>query len=325
MKVYKGMGSILDGLFSHKSSSNNTQIKESLKQSNPKGYWVVTEGGKYYFHSKKDWEEFLAMNPQYSDKDLQKGKKGGRFVELKPGTKKKEYSEEEEAAMKVVADKLANERCSVAEKSEPAITEALVNSVKDAGGDLNYVLKDKGTLEFRLKTRDSLSRKLVSEVKDTGRTLEEAEKRMYDVNRYTSVCTLDDMADNIENTFKSLQSKGFRVARIKNTIGNEDASYRGVNCVLEAPDKTLFELQFHTAESLRIKEDNHKMYEVARKDETPKDEKDRLDALMKKNAKSVKTPRDINRIQSFNTLKESHKRFRRIHKKIQESRTVIHA
>ena len=40
--------------------------------------------------------------------------------------------------------------------------------------------------------------------------------------------------------------------------------YRGVNTVVQTSDGYLFELQFHTADSLRTKEIVHKLYEEYR-------------------------------------------------------------
>lgn len=263
---------------------------------------LMVEGNNYYFHSKKEWDEFLQNNPQYKNGDLKTGRKGGKYVELKPGTKKREITPEQEKHFKEQSEKVATDRVARATKSEKVITDALKETCEAAGGDINY----KGIpLQFKVKEQDSLARKILTEVKESGMTPEEAEDHIYDVNRYTSVCSEDNMADSVDKTLKGMQDKGFKVARVKNTIANEDAPYRGVNCVLESPDGTMFELQFHTPKSLDVKEVNHELYEEQRKDETPEDRKEELAKIMSQNAKSIPTPKNMDRLESFNHIVES--------------------
>jgi hypothetical protein len=102
-----------------------------------------------------------------------------------------------------------------------------------------------------------------------------------------------------------LEKKGFKTARIKNTLANEDAPYRGVNCVIQAPDETMFELQFHTPKSLEVKEVNHKLYEEQRLDDTPEERKEELGRIMSENCKSIPTPEGLDKIGSYNNIQES--------------------
>ena len=51
-----------------------------------------------------------------------------------------------------------------------------------------------------------------------------------------------------------------------------------------------------------MKEVNHKMYEVERKDNTPKEKKEKLKKMMADNAESIPTPKNIESIASFDTL-----------------------
>ena len=263
---------------------------------------AVIEGNTYYFHSKKEWKDFLDSNPQYKASDLKTGKKGGKYVELKGDTKKREVSHKEGKRFKEMANKAAESRVEQAKKSEPAITSALDEATKAAGGELNYG----GTmLNFKVKGADSLARKILTDMKDRGMSPEEASDHIYDVNRYTSICDESNMTESVDKTLKGMESKGFKVARIKNTLTDESAPYRGVNCVLESPDGTMFELQFHTPKSLEVKEVNHKLYEEQREDNTSEERREELAKIMAANSKSIPTPKGLDKIGSFNHIQES--------------------
>lgn len=58
----------------------------------------------------------------------------------------------------------------------------------------------------------------------------------------------------------------------------------------------MFELQFHTPQSLEVKEANHKLYEEARLAETSKEMKKKLTNQMIENASSIGVPNEIERI-----------------------------
>lgn len=263
---------------------------------------IVTEGGTYYFHSKKEWDEFLKNNPQYKNGDLKTGKKGGKYVVLKGDTKKREISAEQEKEFKKQSEKVASDRIDRAKKSEPVITSTLDEVVKAAGGDINY---GGHMLDYKTKTAESLARKILTDVKESGMTPEEAEEHIYDVNRYTSICNEENMTDSVDKTLKGMESKGFKTMRVKNTLQDENAPYRGVNCVLQSPDGTMFELQFHTPKSLEIKEVNHKLYEEQRLDDTSEERREELSRIMAENAKSIPTPKNIGNIGSFSHIEES--------------------
>ena len=51
---------------------------------------------------------------------------------------------------------------------------------------------------------------------------------------------------------------------VKNTLKDESAVYRGINTQVKTPDRYTFEIQFHTPQSLAIKQKNHVLYEQER-------------------------------------------------------------
>lgn len=153
-------------------------------------------------------------------------------------------------------------------------------------------------LEFAVKSEESLTRKIKSEATEKGITVEEAAAGMRDVNRYTMQLAEDAFVAGYNKTMKALQQNGHEVIRVKNTLANPNAEYRGVNTNLKSPEGDVWELQFHTAKSLEIKEANHKLYEIQRLDSTTASQKKELGEKMAKNAASIPTPKGIESISS---------------------------
>ena len=61
----------------------------------------------------------------------------------------------------------------------------------------------------------------------------------------------------------------------------------------------VFEFQFHTPESLVIKEVNHKLYEKERLKETSKEEVLKSNEYMKKSLKNITMPNKIEKIRDI--------------------------
>lgn len=203
--------------------------------------------------------------------------------------------------LKAVAKKTAAIAVSRARKAEPKITGDLTSIVSSNGGKLVG-------LEYKVKEADSLTRKLVTECKemsdDLGKDVHpnHAVKKMYDINRYTISDSEDKLAQTVVDTLGSLEKKGYKIQRVKNTLKDKDVDYRGINCVVQTKDGTYFELQFHTKKTLEVKEINHKMYEEQRKDDTPQARKEELGRKMLENANSIPTPKDIELIRPFDRI-----------------------
>ena len=181
-----------------------------------------------------------------------------------------------------------------ASNQEPKITEALNKAVTKYGGHLDG-------LDYRLKGWNSTKRKIETEVAEKGYF--ETANGLYDLARYTSVSEPDQLVEHYNRVIKELEKKGYSVKRVKNTLGNVNAPYRGINCVLENPNGYKFELQFHTQQSLDIKEVNHKLYEKERLDDTSAEEKKKLRNQMAENARQIESPKNIDKIHSFDKIK----------------------
>ena len=183
-----------------------------------------------------------------------------------------------------------------AARKEPHITEDLKRIVTDTGGKLEG-------LEFRRKTPESYLRKIRTDVR-AGKSEVTALNTTYDIVRYTNIAEADNFAANYRKTVEALKEKGYNILRVKNTLADPNAFYRGVNTVVESADKTRFELQFHTPDSFHVKQENHALYEKQRLPSTSTEDQKRLILEMQKKTQEIETPKGVEAIRSFdNTLK----------------------
>ncbi len=149
-----------------------------------------------------------------------------------------------------------------AAEAERWITPTLTYLTEVRGGRLEG-------LEHRLKRRESLIRKIYTRW-NRDRSLPPRDIEIDDSIRYLLV--LNDSPSGhtdraIQEILEIMQGMGHRIDMVKNYWPRGD-DYSGVNCVLSAPNDTLWELQFHTDESLLAKSKVHPIYEVYRLPDT---------------------------------------------------------
>jgi hypothetical protein len=134
-------------------------------------------------------------------------------------------------------------------------------------------------LEYRLKSASSLFRKIMSDMDEErkkgedGMTLLEICEHCYDILRYTCVLDTSDYVDGTKAVLKALDdftTDELKLSqfRVKNFWGKGDA-YQGINSVYSIQrgdeDPLYFELQFHTPESVKTKQETcHVSYEQFR-------------------------------------------------------------
>ena len=153
------------------------------------------------------------------------------------------------------AEKRTDKLLAKAQAIEPVVTQTLKSLQTDS--------RHLAGLEYRLKSRESLLRKIMSDVKVRGAKLN-TKKKVNDVLRYTFESDAMYFVDNFADIRSSLEGLGYKFVRVKNTLKDKSAVYRGVNTQVKTPDGYTFEIQFHTPQSLAIKEKNHVLYEQAR-------------------------------------------------------------
>lgn len=178
-----------------------------------------------------------------------------------------------------------------AKEQEPSVTEFL-KSFEDNGISLQG-------LDFRLKSYESLRRKIETETGEASSTVVKTAGTMKDILRYTYTLPNESFYEDFTHIKIRLEQMGYNFTRIKNSLKDKGVQYRGVNTNVTTPDGYLFELQFHTAESLEVKEINHKLYEKARvlgKSAEDQAKKIELDRLMIANADTIPTPKGIERV-----------------------------
>jgi len=114
-------------------------------------------------------------------------------------------------------------------------------------------------LDFRLKRPDSLTRKLYAEVNEAKEkdnkiiTLQEAADKMGDIARFTSCFEPENFQKGADAVIRKLQADGYELVKFKNYF-QPGASYKGLNCNFRDKNGNIFELQFHTPETMKIKE-----------------------------------------------------------------------
>ena len=145
-------------------------------------------------------------------------------------------------------------------------------------------------LENRIKGQDSLVRKLLTDAK-VKEAIPVTER---DVLRYTYVIGTDDIASQFHIISNELNNNGLRATGTRNTLGDADAAYRGINTNWAMPDGSELEIQFHTPESINIKESlNHRLYEESRLSSTSSQRRKELAEQMAKNSKTIPMPPGI--------------------------------
>ena len=144
-----------------------------------------------------------------------------------------------------------------------ALRQKYEKSIDIVANDLESLANQNGGvmvgIEFRLKELGSITRKLnslVTEQKAKGHkwfNLDDAAHMMRDTGRFTMVFDNEDFKQGVEKTFKALQNKGYKFVRADNTF-KEGASYKGLNCNFVDKNGTIYEIQFHVPQSLKVKE-----------------------------------------------------------------------
>lgn len=151
--------------------------------------------------------------------------------------------------------------------------------------------------DHRIKGESSLARKIRNDAAYVGCEEGAVADLIHDVLRYTYVLPEDTFVDEFARIRAGLESAGYNMVEVKNTLKLERNGYRGVNTKVVVPGGYVFELQFHTRRSLDVKERlNHPLYEKARLASTPASEKKRLYDEMVRNSMRIPMPSGIGKV-----------------------------
>jgi hypothetical protein len=151
-------------------------------------------------------------------------------------------------------------------------------------------------LGFRLKSHDSLARKIESDSIADGVSFEDAAKNIGDAVRYTFTFDTKSYTKGTERIIADMEKQGYKFLKIKNYWDRGD-SYNGINAkVLHPSGKFLMEVQFHTNESAGSVVANHPAYEEARAKGTGKTLRFRLHDRMTRTSDRARVPSGVSRI-----------------------------
>lgn len=201
----------------------------------------------------------------------------------------------------VESGKASHTLFSIMSKLEPAITVDVVNAVSSFGGQMFG-------LDYRLKQPTSLATKIAIDSQEftenhtVKNAIKKAAANVKDCIRYTAVFPTNRLADGYKQTKRLLSVKGYKEIRCKNfylSYEKGESQQKAIQSVFSAPDGTLFEFQFHTINSLGIKEINHVLYKEYGSDSTTDEQKRILDLRMRYLSANVETPPDVLKIKSW--------------------------
>lgn len=139
--------------------------------------------------------------------------------------------------------------------AEPELTAMIQGIVEGQGGTM-------AGLEFRLKSVNSLARKITSEAASLGLPEYAVTDLIKDTSRYTAIFDSSKLMSSAKEVERLTIEQGWNLKEIKNYFGSNGA-YQGLHYNFER-DGLCFELQFHTEQSFEIKMKNHYDYEVNR-------------------------------------------------------------
>lgn len=192
------------------------------------------------------------------------------------------------------SDKLADQVEKLAKLKEPQITKD-VTAVAKACGSSMYGTKNK------LKTYESIKRKIDTDAEEKGITPFKAAKSIKDAVRYTAISSDKDFVANYNKFKYLLEAKGYKETKCKNywdLYRKGKAKHKSVQCNFKTIDGYEFEVQFHTPSSQKAKNEKIPIYEERRKPNIDPDRAIYLEKQMEKLAEQVSTPDYIYKIKS---------------------------
>jgi hypothetical protein len=242
-------------------------------------------------------------------------KKIGSWFESKPPTKTKSVSQPHEEftehtpddakqrweeQQKYQKDKLAGEEAdAILNQSKASIDQ----TTADVTACADQVSGKMEGLEYSLKSRESLVRKISDNVvpEDIVKYgMHEAVRRsaakINDSMRFTMILEPKSYSKSFFEAKAMLEAKGYKYKRSYNAWVTGDGSYNGLNSTFESPSGMEFELQFHTAESFRIKQETHYLYEEQRAAGTTKARVKELKGEQRKYYKDIVVPEGVDQI-----------------------------
>ena len=153
---------------------------------------------------------------------------------------------------------------------------------------LDYRFKEKESMARKIRDRANISVSGSMSFNDSAKMQAES---LNDGLRYTLVSPNANYNENISKVRSGFKAKGYSEAKYWDAWKTSDV-YKGVNITFKNnSDKSLFEVQIHTEESLLAKQEIHPLYESFRSTETSPSKKKKLLSEMRSKMRSLKKPR----------------------------------
>lgn len=138
-------------------------------------------------------------------------------------------------------------------KWEPEITAQVKAAAQKTGMDM-------AGIDNRIKSRISYLNKIRRKYDSCGCHYE-----VKDVLRYTYTASGEELVEKVSKVIEHYAGSGYNVVEIKNYWLDGLSPYNGINTTLRSPKGQIFELQYHTPESFKVKSGKmHELYERQR-------------------------------------------------------------
>ena len=178
-------------------------------------------------------------------------------------------------------------------KSASKRVQRIEDDVKNAAGKTNARMHG---LEHKLKTQDSIARKIDTDSLEKGITKDQAASDIKDAVRFTTVSNDGDFVSNYREFKYQLAKKGYEEVKCKNYFElyrQGKAKHKQVTSVFADDTGYKFEVQFQTPSSLKAKDKKTVLYEEVRKPDVSDTRRSEIVREMEKLAEAVPDPKDI--------------------------------
>lgn len=201
------------------------------------------------------------------------------------------------------ASSYANSIHAKASSKEPTITRNVKTVAKMSGFNMYG-------LEHRLKTKESIKRKIETDSLEKNIGLDEASNDLKDAVRYTAITDDNHFVSAYKKFKQGMKRKGYEEVRCKNYFNlyrEGKVKHKSVQSVFEDEDGYVFEVQFQTPASQKAKDLKLPIYEERRRPGLSEARQKELEQKMIDLAEKVPYPKEIDTIKTYDALKKLHK------------------
>ena len=178
--------------------------------------------------------------------------------------------------------------------------------IRKISNDVTTAAKKAGSsmygLEHRLKTRESLERKIKTDSIQKGISLFESASDIKDAIRFTTIQNEKEFVNSYNKFKKDLAQKGYKEVKCKNyfqLFKEGKVKHKSVQSIFQDKDGYKFEVQFQTPASQDAKNKKVPLYEEARQVGIKPNRLKELEKQMEDLALNVKDPIGIDKIKTY--------------------------